>query len=121
MDNAGTVGGGDEIAEHGIMAALVGLDEIIDRLIFQSGQFRTGAGFKDVVCALQHLEAGLGQNQEVPQVRHLDVFDLGVQREGDIGKQGPGRGRPDEEIGILFPLNPGADIDRGVAHLFVPL
>jgi len=121
VDDAGAVAGGDEIPEHDIVAALVGFDEVIDRLILEPGQFFAGEFADDFEFPLEHLEAGLGENQKLILVLHLDIVDFRMERQGHVRDQGPWRGRPDQEIGLFLTLQFGADIDRGVAHLLVAL
>ena len=68
-----------------------------------------------------HFQAGLGHDvaAAILVVPHLDVSDLRPDRQGQIARQGPGSGRPSDEIGFLFAVRGKTHSDGWVLDVFV--
>ena len=67
----------------------------------------------------EHSQAFPRENENLPVQTDLDVFHVGADGEGDVGYQGPGCGGPYQKIGVVFALDAGFDIDRGIIDVAV--
>ena len=65
--------------------------------------------------------SGLGQVVELAVLLGLDVIDLRADRQEFVGRQGPGRGGPGQEVGVFFGLGLEGDRQGDDRHFFVAL
>ncbi len=130
VDQAGAVLGGDVVAEHDeVRAAAVGGRGELDQLERAGVLPALHVGALDALLDLPALAEGLleqrlGDDEGLLAVAHQHVGHLGVDRDGGVGDQRPGRGRPDQQVGPAGVRATGQGephVDARVDHRLVAL
>ena len=88
------------------------LDAAREQLMFHLGpEESVHAGFgHDIRCLRPGIRIGRP---------HLHIVDVGTHAQRRIGRKGPGRGSPGQEVEILLPFHPELNGGRSVAHVLV--
>ncbi len=96
VHDAGAVANRDvAVADH-IPGAPVGRHEPVGRFVLEVQQRAAGDDALDHGLGAEHrLDQVAGQHEALAAALDEGVVDLGIDGAGDVGDQGPGRGRPD--------------------------
>ena len=95
VDDAGAVGGRDEVAADDEMGPLVGRHEVERRLVLEAEQLAARQLALDDGLLAEHLLDQLaGQHEALAAALDERVGDVGADRGGDVADQRPRRGRP---------------------------
>ena len=113
VDHTGTVFGGDVVRQQDHERVLRALEVIEDRLVLQPLQLRATEGGNDLRVRAQLLGVGaheVGGQQQLRSGEALDtvlgnadqrVLHLRVDRQGQVGREGPGGGGPGDRGGVV--------------------
>ena len=123
------------VADDAVAGAQVGFvagsgDAVEEARVARTGQLATGVGRKDGVVFAKHSGGQAGCQDDalagiVGTAFGQDVVGVGIDGQGDVGRQGPGRGCPGEEggagqgcvEGMAARIEPEAQPDRWVVDV----
>ncbi len=103
VDNAGAVGRGDEVARDDVPRFLIDREEAEPGFVF----------FSDQIAALHRCDTNSGssgmtdrrllcKDQQFIFVFDLDVLDIRIDGETNVGNERPWRRRPHEKVGVVL-------------------
>ena len=122
VDYSGALGLGYFIPLHDPVLHSVLRGKLVERpSVLQADQICAGHLFQDFDLASEHRQPGLREIQDLVAVPDLHVCQVRMNGRGDVGRQCPGGGRPDQE-GLTFQvLQRELDEQAGVDDLDVAL
>ena len=124
VGDAGTVVGGDEIGrDHAPGPVGLGMigETVVGRLVPPANERIGTKGFQNFGPLAQGgVHAGLGHDIDRPVLAAgLGIFDARPDRQGHVGRHGPGRGRPGQKCDVRLVFEEELHRDRRVLHFLV--
>ena len=118
MHDARALFRGDEVRiDHVVRLALFRDRVGIQRFVLEPDEVAAFHPLHHLRRLLEHRQPGLGQDEVLVPLLHLDVVDVVVDRERDVAGQRPGGGRPGEDRRFGVVLQPEPDVDARVGHV----
>ena len=122
VDDAGSFGRAHLIPRnHAVLDALLGSEFVKRASVLQADQLLALEFLDDLRPGAENGEEGFREDVDVAVLARAHVLEFGVDCGGDIGRQGPRRGRPDEQVLMFASDDRESEVDRPVGQFAIAL